>query len=82
MSDYMGGDFCDTHQQGTFREDGRCEFCVQFDAKDATIARLSGVIEEARAIAWDLYENPWDIPDAARDEISDLHSLLARAVQS
>jgi hypothetical protein len=37
------------------------------------ITRLIHVIEEARAIAWDLYENPWDIPDAARDEISDLH---------
>jgi hypothetical protein len=43
---------------------------------------LIHVIEEARAIAWDLYENPWDIPDAARDEISDLHNLLARSIQS
>lgn len=46
------------------------------------ITRLIHVIEEARAIAWDLYENPWDIPDAARDEISDLHNLLARSIQS
>lgn len=44
------------------------------------IVKLRHVIEEARAIAWDLYENPWDIPDAARDEISDLHNLLARAI--
>ena len=44
------------------------------------IVKLRHVIEEARAIAWDLYENPWEIPDAARDEISDLHNLLARAI--